>query len=73
MDFSEVVAAELTAVAQEPPHDPEPSTVRWGGQWHCPADAEPMVEDAGRVTCPRCSRSLPPRLLYGLIEFHVHP
>jgi len=32
-----------------------------------------MHEANGQVTCPTCERSMPPRLLYGLVEFHVHP
>jgi len=63
----------LAAVADNPAQEPQDSTVHWGGRWHCPADAEPMAEQDGRVTCPRCSRALPPRLLYDLIELHVHP
>jgi hypothetical protein len=73
MDFSPIVADELAAVADQPPAEPERSQVQWGGRWRCPADAKPMVEQDGLVRCPRCGRSLPPRLLYGLIEFHDHP
>jgi uncharacterized Zn finger protein (UPF0148 family) len=73
MDFSQVARQELTAVAERPPVEPEPSSVRWGGSWRCPADASLMSEADGHVTCPTCDRSLTPRLLYDLIEFHVHP
>jgi hypothetical protein len=73
MDFSEVVAGELTSVVDSAPDPPTPSKVKWGGKWFCPADATRMHELGGIVECPNCRRSLPPRLLYGLIEFHVHP
>lgn len=73
MDFSLVAQQELTAVAEGPPTQSEPSRTQWGGHWHCPADGESMIEAEGRVVCPACLRQLPPRLIYGLIEFHVHP
>jgi hypothetical protein len=31
-----------------------------------------MRESQGRVSCPECDRYLSRRLLYQLIEFHVH-
>ncbi|MFF3510398.1 hypothetical protein [Streptomyces sp. NPDC002573] len=31
-----------------------------------------MHEEQGRVSCPECERHLSRRLLYQLIEFHVH-
>ncbi len=73
MEFSAVVHRELTAIAHSPPASAEPTEIRWGGGWRCPADSSLMVEADGRVICPTCKRTLPPRLLYGLIEFHVHP
>lgn len=73
MDFSEVVHRELELVVASPPQDVARSSVRWGGSWHCPADATLMDEHEGRVSCHTCHRSLPGRLIYGLIEFHVHP
>jgi hypothetical protein len=73
MDFSEVVHNELLAFVSSPPAQSDRSEVRWGGNWHCPFDATRMQENHGRLTCPACGRSLPPRLLYSLIEFHVHP
>lgn len=73
MEFSEVVHRELDLVVDSPPQDEERSSVRWGGSWHCPADATVMDEREGRVSCPACDRSLPGRLIYGLSEFHVHP
>jgi hypothetical protein len=73
MDFSEMARRELVSVAESPPRDVGRSRVRWGCSWHCPADATLMNEAEGRVTCPTCGRSMPPRLLYGLIELHVHP
>lgn len=73
MDFSQVVRRELAELVASKPTTSETSQVRWGGSWYCPADATPMNEVEGRVICPSCDRSLPPRLLYQLIEFHVHP
>jgi uncharacterized Zn finger protein (UPF0148 family) len=73
MEFSEAARRGLAAVAETPAAEPQPSGVRWGGSWHCPADASLMIEVDGHVTCPTCDRSLPPRLLCSLVEFHVHP
>ena len=71
MDFSGVVRRELKLVAASPPLAAKRSDVRWGGSWYCPADATLMEEAEGRVSCPTCARTMPPRLLYGLVEFHV--
>lgn len=73
MDFSEVLAAELKALVSDPPRTPVNSEVRWGGPYYCPADGATMAEANGIVMCPTCGRSLTPRMIYQLIEFHVHP
>jgi hypothetical protein len=53
--------------------DPPPSaSFRWGGIWYCPADGHRVRESDGRVCCPACGRCLTSRLLYELIEFHMH-
>lgn len=72
MDFSQVVGEELMELVANPPTPPTAAHVKWGGSWHCPADGTPMREIDGAVTCDACERSLPPRLLYGLVEFHIH-
>jgi uncharacterized Zn finger protein (UPF0148 family) len=73
MDFSLAVRDALTEVVVRPAEAGDASKVRWGGTWHCPADATRMIEADGRVTCPSCKRALPPRVIYQLIELHVHP
>lgn len=73
-DLSERAANELRAVATAPPlREPVPSRMRWGGNWHCPADGSPTIEVDSVITCRTCDRSLPDRLVYQLIEFHHHP
>lgn len=73
MEFSEVAHRELASLVDAPPIDLQPSSVRWGGSWHCPADATLMDEAKGVVRCAACGRSLAPKLIYRLVEFHVHP
>lgn len=73
MDFSPVVAEELKRYVALPPQDVPAASFRWGGGWFCPADAIVMTEVDGRVVCPSCARAMPGRLIYNLVEFHVHP
>lgn len=73
-DVSLVASEELRQVALSDPDEPAaPSTVRWGGRWHCPLDGSPMAETGGIVSCSSCRRAIPGRLLYQLIEFNAHP
>lgn len=72
MDFSIVLSKELTNLVANAPAAGVPSKVKWGGTWRCPADGTYMTEVDGIVACQACKRSLPPRLLYGLVEFHNH-
>jgi hypothetical protein len=75
LDMSRKASEELRDVVASVPDRSvaEPGTIRWGGSWHCPADGALMIEAEGVVKCPDCRRALPGRLLYHLIEFHVHP
>jgi hypothetical protein len=73
MELSRAVHEALRAVVdREPAADPAPSSIRRGGEWHCPADGSRMHESQGHLVCPACGRHLPPPVLYQLIEFHVH-
>ena len=47
-------------------------SVRWGGGWHCPADARQMEPEPGGVRCPDCGRRLVGSVLYELTEFNQH-
>lgn len=73
MDFSAEMTALLIAIADKAPALPSASSVNWGGSWHCPLDGVGMVWAEGLPLCPSCSRTLPPDVLYSLIEFHWHP
>lgn len=49
------------------------TTVSWGGRWFCPVDG--MRMDTSPTELPRCawcSRVMDGRLVYHLIEMHVH-
>jgi hypothetical protein len=72
MELSQVIQRELEDIVLSPPRPGEPKAIRWGGRWHCPADGERMVEHDGIIRCPTCKRCLPGRVIYGLVEFHVH-
>jgi hypothetical protein len=72
MELSQVVASELAEIVRAEPAEPKASTVLWGGEWHCPADGRRMIETDGQVVCPACARNLPPKVLYQMIELHVH-
>lgn len=72
MELSEVMsdwlrefAASLSSVDGE-----RASTVNWGGTWFCAADGRLMSSsDHVLPKCGSCSRILPARLIYHLIEF----
>jgi hypothetical protein len=72
MGLSIVMLEELSEIVAADPTLSEPSPLRWGGKWHCPADGSLMREQDGRVGCAECGRYLPSRVLYQLIEFHPH-
>jgi uncharacterized Zn finger protein (UPF0148 family) len=73
-ELSAQAATELRAVtAGRPLRALVVGRVRWGRNWHCPADGARMIEVAGVVACPICDRSLPGGLVYQLLEFHNHP
>lgn len=76
MELSQVVATEIRAMPPtvdpaEAVHRPG-SSRRIGGRWFCPRDAALMVEEDGRISCPRCGRTLSGVLIYDLIELHPH-
>lgn len=72
MELSELVTQGLTAWVAGDNAQESPRPIRWGGIWFCPADGNRMDEAEGLITCRKCGRHLPPRLLYQLIEFHRH-
>jgi len=73
MQLSNAMAAMLRDLVAAEPATPRARTIRIGGRWHCPADAQRMFEDNGRIGCPTCGRYLTADIWYGLIEFHDHP
>jgi hypothetical protein len=72
MELSQVAHTALRAVADSDPVAATESSVRWGGEWYCPADGSRMHESRGQVHCPACGRHLTGSILYQLIEFHTH-
>src|SRR5450432_3755230 len=72
MELAQAVYDALHTVLNGEPASVAASSVRWGGEWHCPADGTPMQESQGQVRCPACGRNLPGSILYQLIEFHIH-
>jgi len=72
MELSQVAHRALRAVADSDPVAATESSVRWGGEWYCPADGSRMHESRGQVRCPACGRHLTGSILYQLIEFHTH-
>lgn len=74
MELSAVAEAALISIAMSEPVSPErpPGAFRVGGVWHCPADGQRMVETSGGIRCPTCTRSLPPGVVYQLVEVHFH-
>jgi hypothetical protein len=75
VDFSVNVSKELRAFVDSPPSETSfpVKQSRWGGNWWCPADGTRLSEHDGVVDCARCTRLLPGRVLYQLIEFNWHP
>lgn len=45
--------------------------LRVGGRWFCPGCGVQALEQDGRITCPRCSRSLN-EFIGSLVELHRH-
>jgi hypothetical protein len=72
MGLSQSVRRGLEEIVALPPTLPEPMKVRVGGEWHCPADGELVVEDHGLMQCSVCGRYLTPSIIYGVVEFHFH-
>jgi hypothetical protein len=73
MQLSNAMVGLLGELVAAKPTTPPAGTIKIGGRWHCPADAQRMFEDHGRIGCPMCGRYLTPKIWYGLIEYHVHP
>jgi hypothetical protein len=74
MELSELARLHLLAWLRggDAPIRVRRSSSRVGGRWHCPADGCRLREDTGTLSCPRCGRHLPPRLVYQLVEFNWH-
>jgi hypothetical protein len=45
---------------------------KWGVQWFCPFDAQPLTEVDGVLECDACGRVIPGRLVYEIVEFNPH-
>jgi hypothetical protein len=73
MDFSKSVRDQLVQFESGVPSFVAPAAHRWGGTWYCPVDGSHMAQVEGAVRCRRCRCVMSGRLLYELIEFHVHP
>src|SRR5262245_11590714 len=77
--YSRLASAELQAIVDgcpgtDAPVGPQSAAPgwRWGGAWFCPADAHPMTETDGMISCGACGRSLPGWLVHQLIELNPH-
>jgi ribosomal protein S27AE len=73
MGLSAYVAEGLRACFIEKTRNPSDKqlTYKVGGRWFCPGCGVQMVEHAGLIQCPKCSRCLS-EFLYPLVERHPH-
>ena len=66
-ELEAIVSGTTPEVARRPDQ-----SFKWGVDWVCPADAEPMREVDGVLECSRCGRVIPGRLIYELVELNPH-
>ena len=66
-DLEAIVAGTAEPAEPRPEH-----ALRWGVNWFCPADAEPLREVEGTLKCDSCGRVVPGKLVYQLVEFNPH-
>lgn len=52
---------------------PEPSMLKFGHEYHCPADGSELDYSGGRFRCRECGRYVPAPAIYELIEFNLPP
>jgi hypothetical protein len=73
MSLSPKMARDLRECFVERTRMPKETTFSFpvGGPWFCPGCGVRAREAAGRIVCPRCSRSLN-EFVYHLIELHPH-